>query len=375
MRILLCANAYPPSLGGIQTYAYEMARHLSCLGEEVYVLARSSVKRWEGDKRTGAKRIYRCRTKPGLWMKFFDSLWRYDIELIFVTHRANFLRWALAARRGRPRLRIVVTLHGNEVYGHPDLPRLISQVNRADAVLTVSRYGADRLSKLGVRRDLLHAIPNGVDPEKFSPRTEGESTRARLGLDDRPILLSLGRLVPLKGFDQVLRALPAILAEVPNAVYLVVGDGPQAGPLLRLAKELKVGDDVRFHPAVPYEALGHPPHAYYNACCLLLGPSRTDPETGNAEAFGIVFLEAAACGKPVVAGRYGGAVEAVMDGETGLLVDSEDPRAIAQAAVRLLKDEDLARRMGEAGRRRVETSLNWRTTAERTLKVMKKLMG
>ena len=375
MRILLCANAYPPSPGGIQTYAYEMARHLSGLGEEVNVLARSEVKGWDGDKTTGAKGIVRCRTKPGLCAGFFDSLWRHDIELIFITHRANFLSWALAAKRGRPRLRIVVTLHGNEVYGRPDLPRLISQVNRADGVLAVSQYSAERFSQLGVRREILHVVPNGVDPQRFSPKTEGGSTRARLGLNDRPILLSMGRLVPFKAHDQVLRALPAILAEVPDAIYLVVGEGPQAAALRRLAEELQVENHVRWHPAVPYDALGHPPHAYYNASHLLVGPSRIDPKTEDIEAFGIVFLEAAACGRPVVAGRYGGGAEAVVDGETGFVVESEDPQAIARAVIQLLKDENLARKMGEAGRRRVETSMNWGACAERTLKIVRQVKG
>jgi len=215
----------------------------------------------------------------------------------------------------------------------------------------------------------------GWTPKDSHQRQRGRPHGPASGSTTAPSSSRWGRLVPFKAYDQVLRALPAILAEVPDAIYLVVGEGPQAAPLRRLAEELQVENHVRWHPAVPYDALGHPPHAYYNASHLLVGPSRIDPKTEDIEAFGIVFLEAAACGKPVVAGRYGGGAEAVVDGETGFVVESEDPQAIARAVIRLLKDEDLARKMGEAGRRRVETSMNWGACAERTLKIVKQVKG
>ncbi|MEE8110615.1 MAG: glycosyltransferase family 4 protein [bacterium] len=377
MRILLTASSYPPIPGGVETYAFEMARNLGRLGEELTVLARSRARRWPGDSEIQGGGVHRAYAKPLLWARYRACVRSERPEALFLTHRADFLGWALGTKRrkGTP---IAVTVHGNELYGRRDLARIIEKVNAVDAVFAVSRYAAGRLAELGVRQEILHAVPHGVALDKYSagsspdpepaPSAEGDVERG-------PVILSLGRLRAVKGFDRMIRALPAVLKKVPDARYIVVGDGPEGDRWKALARELGVDRRVQWLPSVPYDLLGHPPHAYYNACDVFVGPSVPDPATSDVEAFGIAFLEAAACGKPVVVGRCGGAPEAVEDGVTGFVVDAEDPEALAEAVLRLLTDRALRERMGEAGRRRVEREYDWVVPARKVQKVLRELAG
>ncbi len=185
------------------------------------------------------------------------------------------------------------------------------------------------------------------------------------------MLLSVGRLVRVKGFDLVIRALPEVLRAVPDAVYVLVGSGPEEESLRAASRELGVEERVVFAGEVPYEELSRPGGAFYNACDLFVMPSREDRESGAVEAFGIAFLEAGACGKPVLGTRSGGAGEAVLDGETGLIVEPENPAALARAIVRLLTDRELAARLGASGRERVVRELNWERAASQVEGVLR----
>ena len=173
----------------------------------------------------------------------------------------------------------------------------------------------------------------------------------------------------------MIRALPAVLSKAPDARYVLVGEGPEEGKWKALSRELGVEDHVQWIPPVPFERWGRPPHAYYNACDVFVGPSVSDPATGDVEAFGIAFLEAAACGKPVVVGRSGGAPETVEDGVTGFVVDAESPDDLAGAVLRLLADPALRKSMGEAGRRRVENEYNWTVSVGKAREVLKRIAG
>jgi phosphatidylinositol alpha-1,6-mannosyltransferase len=273
-------------------------------------------------------------------------------DVILLTHRADFLRPALAARRlGIP---FAVVVHGNEVYGSSRREELIAALSGADAVITVSRYALERLKELGLRAKRTEVITNGVSFKNFDPPEAGEEVRRRLGLEGKKVILSVGRLQAVKGFDSVIRALPRIIERVPEAVYLIVGSGPEEIPLWSLASDLGLEERVIFTGEVPHGKLGRREDAYYQACDLFAMPSREDPATGQVEAFGIAHLEAGACGKPVVGGLSGGTPEAVADGESGLLVDPEQPGRVADAVIRILTSPELARSMGETGRRRAE---------------------
>ena len=376
MNILLTAGAYPPAPGGVETYAFEMARGLDRLGERVTVLARSRVRRWVGDGEIRSGPVRRAYAKPLLRARFRGCV-RKRPDVLFVTHRADFLTWALAAKRARG-IPVALTLHGNELYGRRDLARIIAQVNAADAVFAVSRYAEGRLLDLGVRREILHTVLHGAALDKYSPDTPPAALAGDQSGAGRPagaVILSAGRFRAVKGFDRMIRALPAVLSKAPDARYVLVGEGPEEGKWKALSRDLGVADHVLWIPPVPFDRWGRPPHAYYNACDVFVGPSVSDPATGDVEALGIAFLEAAACGKPVVVGRSGGAPETVEDGVTGFVVDVESPDALAEAVLRLLADPALRKRMGEAGRRRVENEYNWTVSVGKAQEVLKRIAG
>lgn len=226
----------------------------------------------------------------------------------------------------------------------------ISAWTRALALAVLEELGLDR------HADRVRVVPLGTDPAHFRPGIERYALRERFALPNRASrwLLTVARLDPHKGVDTVLRALPAIVARAPDVHYAVAGSGPERERLEQLAQRTGVADHVHFLGQVADSALP----SLYNMASVYVGASRRSELIG-VEGFGISFVEASACGLPVVAGDSGGVADAVRDGETGLLVSPEDPAAVASAVSQLLGDAALAQRMGAAGRRAVETYYNW----------------
>ncbi|MHB1310371.1 MAG: glycosyltransferase family 4 protein [Gemmatimonadaceae bacterium] len=197
-------------------------------------------------------------------------------------------------------------------------------------------------------------FPLGTDPRQFSPAHASAAVRAQLGVGDAPYLLTVARLVPHKGQDVALRAFSALAAEFPALRYVIVGEGPDEGRLRALAQTLGVGPRVIFAGPMRDDLLP----AVHAGAAVYVGLSRLLPPI-NVEGFGISFVEAGASGVPSVAGDSGGVRSAVLDGETGLVVAPEDGDAAAQALGRLLRDEVLRRRMGDAARRAALERFNW----------------
>jgi phosphatidylinositol alpha-1,6-mannosyltransferase len=185
--------------------------------------------------------------------------------------------------------------------------------------------------------------------------------RARHGLGDAPVVCCVSRLVARKGQDMLIRALPRLATAVPDVRLLIVGSGPYDGTLRSLARASGVADRVTFAGAVPYAELP----AYFRAGDVFAMPCRSRLGGLDIEALGAVFLQGAAVGRPVVAGRSGGAPEAVQDGTTGVVVDPESPSAIADVLAALLTDRDRAGRMGEAGAAWVHREWTWDAMARR----------
>lgn len=218
-------------------------------------------------------------------------------------------------------------------------------LRKADAVVAVSRFTQKALTRqMGVDPRKIHLFHNGVDIERFQPGAPRADLIERHGLAGKKVILSVGRIVPRKGFDAVIRALPSVIARVPDAHYLIVGSGHFRVTLEALVAELGLADHVTFAGLVADEDLAD----YYRLCDLFVMPNREMPD-GDTEGFGLVFLEANACGKPVIGGIAGGAVEAVRNGENGLLVDGWSVVDIADAIARLLTDGDLHSRIAARG--------------------------
>jgi len=215
---------------------------------------------------------------------------------------------------------------------------------------------ARRLYDLLGRPDLaarVQVVPLGTEPTQFRPGLDTGPIREKYGLDGGPWLLTVARLEWHKGIDTVLRALPAVRAAHPGVRYAVAGVGPRGPELERIAGEMGIRHAVEFLGFVPDDELP----ALYNTADLYVGVSRYHDLL--VEGFGISLVEASASGVAVVGGRSGGVPDAVRDGETGILVEPEDPAAVAAGINRLLGDEALRKRMGAAGRRAVETYYNW----------------
>ncbi len=233
----------------------------------------------------------------------------------------------------------------------------------ARRVVTISEFSRRAVEAYGIAPDTVDVIHPGA---AVGP-AGGPADAALVEPAEARVLLSVGRLVDAyKGHDMVIRAMPLILVREPNARYVVVGDGPRRPYLDRLAASLSVSHAVRFvGPASDAEL-----DAWYRRCDVFVLASRDSGVSGGAEGYGIVFVEANLRGKPVVGGRSGGIPDAVVDGETGILVDPLDPADIADAITRLLSEPGLAARLGRAGRRRALEELSWPRYTERFAQIL-----
>jgi len=247
----------------------------------------------------------------------------------------------------------IVIVHGFDVLAPHDNPWkhfwLKVILKNARAVIANSEFTKKEVRRLGIPEKSVVAVYPCVDKRLMVLGMEA----AFAAPNRRKTLLTVGRLVARKGHDTVIRALPAIAAEFPDILYTIAGDGPLRERLERLAREMGVAERVSFLGGVAEPALS----ALYTASDIFVMPAR---QIGaDVEGFGLVFLEANAFGKPVVGGRSGGVPEAVADGETGILVPPDDPAALAEVVTRLLKNPDLATRLGARGRERAREEFRW----------------
>ena len=226
-----------------------------------------------------------------------------------------------------------------------------------DAVVAASRFAAERLVRdFGVNASKVALIVNGVDGQHFRPLNRSAILDERYGSQDRRVILTASRLVARKGIDRTLDAVALLLPRHPDLLYLVVGDGEQQQELKIACARLGIEHAVKFAGAVPYEDMP----AHYGLADIVVLPNRAAP--GDEDGLPLVFLEANACAKPVIGGRAGGTPEAVNDGVNGLLVDGNDPAAIAEAIDRVLSDSELRMRL-VAGARQVAKEADWRERA------------
>lgn len=259
----------------------------------------------------------------------------------------------LVLRRGHG-LPYVLYLHGGEMAPYlrsGTVRRVVRRVIKgASLVVANSRFTLDHYAAMGLRLGRTVVLPPVADTRRFRPDLDPRPTRERYGLGGYRVILTVGRLVLRKGHDLVIQAIAAWREALDSIRYVIAGTGPEEHRLRRLAEELGVQDRLVFAGHVPDEDLP----GLYAACDVFVMPSRALDARDGIEGFGTVFLEAGACGKPVIGGRSGGVLEAVEDGVTGLLVDPHDVEGLARALRRLLGDPALSRRMGEQGRARAE---------------------
>lgn len=254
--------------------------------------------------------------------------------------------------------RVVLYTHGEEVVqtAYNRLARLRGLALRAsDVVLTVSSFTRDRLiADFGVPAERIRLVTPGVDLERF---TQGSSIE--------PFILSVGRLIERKGFDRLIEAFAQIEADFPDYRLKIAGTGPLDHSLKSLTIRLNIAGRVDFLGSVDDRELTR----LYRSCTIFAMPNRTLAD-GDTEGFGLIFLEANACGKAVIGGRAGGATDAILDGETGLLVDGNDPDAIAHAVRELLGNDALRSRLAAGGLRHAQLH-GWNRSARDFLEAVR----
>jgi phosphatidyl-myo-inositol dimannoside synthase len=247
--------------------------------------------------------------------------------------------------------------HGHEV-GWAALPLARNALRRialgCDVITYLTEYQRERLAPV-VGGSKLKRLTPGVDVLAYNPSVDGGPVRERHGLTERPVIVCVSRLVPRKGQDMLIRALPLVRKAVPDVALLLVGGGPHRDTLRKLILERGLAHHVVLTGSVPWPELP----AHYAAGDVFAMPCRTRSFGLDVEGLGIVYLEASATGLPVVAGDSGGAPDAVLEGETGFVVPGRDIAALADRLVTLLKDPGLARKMGAAGREWTQREWTW----------------
>jgi phosphatidyl-myo-inositol dimannoside synthase len=368
-RVLLVTNDFPPRRGGIQSYLHELVGHLVQTGTHTLTVYAPKWKGCEEFDKAAAYEVVRHPTTlmlpgPGVDDRMRQLIARHGVESVWFGAAAPL---ALLAPRARSAgaIRVIASTHGHEV-GWSMLPVARSALRRmgdgTDVVTYVSRYTRSRFASAFGPRAALEHLPPGVDTDRFVPDPAARADmRARYGLGQRPVIVCLSRLVPRKGQDVLIRALPAIRERVDGAALVVVGGGPYLATLHRLARQAGVTDHVVFTGGVPGAELP----AHHAMADVFAMPCRTRGAGLDVEGLGIVYLEASSTGVPVVAGRSGGAPETVQDGVTGLVVNGWNVDEIATAVGEILADPDRGAQMGAEGRRWAVDNWQWSTQADR----------
>jgi phosphatidyl-myo-inositol dimannoside synthase len=370
-RTLLVTNDFPPRPGGIQSFVHNLALRQPAGSLVVYASTWPRHDRRRAEKFDADQPFPVIREETGVLLPTPAVARRaallardFDCDRVWFGAAAPLGLLAPGLRRRAGIGYALAMTHGHEV-GWAQLPgarTVLRRIGRGvDVVTYLGEYTRTRLDRVLHDVTGLRRLAPGVDLDRYSPRVDGSAVRRRYGLVDRPVVVCVSRLVPRKGQDVLIRALPAIRRRVPEAALLVVGGGPHRATLARLARDAGVSKQVVFTGSV--STAGLPEH--YAAGDVYAMPCRTRRGGLDVEGLGIVYLEASATGLPVVAGDSGGAPEAVRDGQTGHVVNGRDVALVADRVAGLLADPTLARRMGAAGRAWVETEWRWDTQADR----------
>lgn len=373
MNILVPTADYPPIEGGISSVAMHVSRALAALGHDVTVVAPYFPEQGAFDAAEPV-RVIRYRGYGLRWLRFFPMLaatWpevkRADLILGVNVAYGGVIGGLARRRHGTPYVTFGYAYEFLKFRRNPLFAALLRRAYaRSTAVVAISHFTRQGLESFGVPPERIRVIFPGAPPARDFAQDELAAIRHKFVLDSDRVILGVGRFIPRKGHITLVRAMPRILERCPDASLVLVGQGPALYEAVQTARALGVRERVLFPGRLSDDEIA----ALYATCEVFALPTGEDAK-GQVEGFGLVFAEANAYGKPVVAGRSGGVVDAVLDGETGLLVEPGNPDAAADAIGSLLADRELARRLGENGKRRVESELNWTVFTQRLLEAAK----
>ena len=361
-RTLLVTNDFPPTLGGIQSYLRDYVDTLDPADTVVFASTQDRAAAAEHD--AGVRyRVYRWDRRvmlptPATSREMERIIREEGIETVWFGAAAPLALMAPSARRAGAR-RIVASTHGHEV-GWSMLPGARSALRRigagCDHVTYISDYTLGRFRSAFGGDVTFSPLPSGVDTTLFRPASPAERLETRRGFGIPPavpLIVCISRLVPRKGQDQLIRAMPAVVSRHPDARLLIVGEGSYRRRLASMIPEA-IADNVRLTGKLDFSAM----RRLLAAADVFAMPCRTRGGGLDVEGLGIVYLEAQASGVPVIAGDSGGAPETVTP-ETGIVVGGRDTAGLADALIRLLDDDRLRERMARAGRRHVLGNWTW----------------
>lgn len=374
MRTMLLSENFPPATGGSARWFWEIYRRLD--PADTLIVAGDHREHQSFDQ-THNLNVHRLRLTFADWgifslegfvdyrrtTRILRRLVReHDVQQFHCGRclPEGWLALRLLAERGVPYAQYV---HGEELQSMASSRQLRWMGRRvlrgAALVIANSRNTACLLRRdWRVPEGRLAVLHPGVDSTRFHPAEPDADLRAGFGWSDRPVLLTVGRLQQRKGHDMMIRALPTIRTHVPEVIYSIVGDGERRSELQQLARELNVTDHVQFLGQLHDDDMIHA----YQQCDLFALPNRE--VAGDFEGFGMVLLEAQACGQPVLAGDSGGTAETMQTDQTGVIVDCTQPDPLAHAVIELLNDPERRQQMGAAARQWIVDHFDWSALAE-----------
>jgi phosphatidylinositol alpha-1,6-mannosyltransferase len=370
-KILCITNDFGPRAGGIETFIIGLIERLPKNSVVVYTSSQSGSAEFDRawNENFGVE-VIRDRSKillPTLRVskKVRSILQQREISTVFFGAAAPLGLFSQGLRKSGAK-KIVALSHGHEVWWAKLWPFswAIRRIGKGVDVLTyLGQYTRSAIATAlpaSSQEKMVHLAP-GIDTEHFSPARKNPKIRGELGLEDKKVIVSVGRLVHRKGQDFLIDSLPMIAQKVPNVHLLLVGEGPYRAELEKRSKTLGVRDRITFIGRVQYAELPE----YICAGDIFAMPSRSRLAGLEVEGLGIVYLEASACGLPVIGGTSGGAPDAVLEGETGFSVDGTSATAIAEAAIRLLGDAQFSAKLGAQGRQWIIEKWRWEIWAEK----------
>jgi len=370
-KILLVTNDLGPRSGGIETFIHGLLEKLN--GSQIVILTSSQEGGLDFDKELKRKFgliVYRHRSKvllptPRVIRRAKELMRAHEATTIWFGAAAPLALMAPNLRRAGA-IRIVALTHGHEVWW--------SKIWPFSLMLRRIGSGVDHLTYLGEftrgkisssltksQAAAMVTIAPGIDTNHFAPPTSPDTLRRELGLLVKKVVLCVGRLVHRKGQDVLIDAMAEISKKVSNAHLVLIGEGPYRKDLENRARKAGVIDRITFIGRIRYAELPR----YIAIGDIFAMPARSRFAGLEVEGLGIVYLEASACGLPVIGGDSGGAPDAVLHGETGLVVDGRSESAVAKAITELFLDPKRAKEMGTQGRIWVEQNWNWQLWAER----------
>lgn len=374
--ILFVTNDFGPRAGGIESFIIGLIQHSTLSPITVYTSSQGDTREydesWQADYgvkviRDPAKILLPTPRVSRLITRVIKEL---KTEVVVFGAAAPLAIMSAACRRAGAK-KIIALTHGHEVWWSKVFPftlimRRIGSTTDALTYLGEFTRRAISRSLTSPAASAMVKIAPGIDTEHFSP-VDSTELKTSLGLSGKRVIVSVGRLVHRKGQDKLIESMPSIIQEIPNAHLLLVGEGPYRKHLTELVRKHNLEDFVTFIGRIQFAQLP----SYI--CCgeIFAMPSRSRFAGLEVEGLGIVYLEASACGLPVIAGASGGAPDAVIDGVTGVVVDGLDCAAIAGAAIQMLENPIQSQKMGLEGRRWVIEQWRWQIWADEFAKLLR----